>query len=294
MSLRAKVYVDFENIYYGFFPPKDYGRPDQLVLQKGPQGKKELEDRYKIVIEALDKGIRSIVDQIKRESGECDLRDIEVFADSDEFIGLPSLLDDAGYRYTYVRKFDKDLGKRNNAVDIKMSNTIMLEIDDFDIFILAMADKDYKDALDTLHARVKKIGVIGLENITPQRVLMRASYYRALKPQKLELPRITKLPLRLIVPQAFLFRAIALRAHRLLVENQWPMVHINKLVESIGGHNWFKNLSKSDWYDWVNQARDKRVLITYRSQTKTGNVATFLLQIIPVIYGRIFLLDLKK
>lgn len=276
MSLRAKAYIDFENIYYAFFPPKAYGRPDELYHSKGEEGEKELRTRYRRVIDLLREKIDSILKEVREESENCNLAVIEVFSDFEEFIGAQSVLDDAGFRPTYVRKYDKDFGVRNNAVDMKMSNTITTEVSDYDMFILAMADKDYKDAIDTLRENLKKIAIIGIEDVTPQRLLIRVPYYRAIKHDELKLPKAIPraAPIEL-PPENFLYRALMLRAHRLMTENRWPMVHINKLVEEISKHKWFKDLTKPDWYDWINQARDEKILIPYRQVKDTKTVTFF-------------------
>jgi hypothetical protein len=289
MSLRAKAYIDFENIYYSYFPYKEFGYPEDLYHQ-GASEKRELENRYKGVIKCLKERIESIVSQINSELGTCGLGLIEAFADFEEFIGAQRILDDEGIRPTYVRKFKKDYGVIHNAVDMKMTASISSEVNDYDVFIVALADKDYRMALETLRQAVKRIGVIGVENITPPRILVGVQYYRALKIEELR-PSVgikVKAPPQL-PPKNFLYRAIMLRAYHLMLDNGWPMIHIDKLIEAISSHTWFKELSKPDWYDYVNAARDDKVITLYQKMHGSKTITFFTPNYISYLWAQIFI-----
>jgi len=269
MVLRAKAYVDFENIYFSIFGQRGALECPPAVLKK----------RYAAVARAIKEKIEEIIKQVEQEGGQYVLGDVEAFADFEEFERAQSVLDDLGFRPTYVRKYDKDFGVRNNAIDLRMSNTITAEIDDYDLFIIAAGDKDYRDAIDRLHRSIKKIGIIGVEGSVAKRILLRSPYFRSIDPEPIRstfavgaTPPVEKLFGE--IPEEFLYRAVMLRAHRLLVENRWQKVWINKLVESLREHVWFKDLGKAELYGIINKARDSHLMKLFL-ETRGGRQASF-------------------
>jgi len=265
--LRAKAYVDFENLYFTIF--------NQRKALAGPPG--VLKRRYEAVAHALKEKVEEIIKQVEQEGEQYVLGDIEVFADFEEFEGAQSVLDELGFRPTYVRKYDKDFGVINNAIDLRLSNTVTAEINDYDLFIIVAGDKDYRFVTDRLHRSIKKVAIIGVEGSVAKRILVWSPYFRSIDPRPIRsafavdvaAPQARIKGLRVPtsiaelfgeIPREFLYRAVMLRAHRLLVENGWQKVWINKLVESLGKHAWFEDLGKAGLYEIINKARDSHLM----------------------------------